>query len=200
MLALLKHDLRVMRFYLCILVMIVCFYAGLLHFSKLLVTTTSMAVILSLYSGFLESLLSVERKCYWDRYVLTMPISREIVVRERYCLMLLVAFLPCLVGMCIDGLLYGGAHFFVYLVLLAFCGLLLSFIAPIYLKKVSTGKSALAMTLLVVLCGLAAGGLSMQEAWVAWRWPVLALLSVVTIVALLVSYHISLWIYQDKEF
>lgn len=56
------------------------------------------------------------------------------------------------------------------------------------------------MTLLVVLCGLAAGGLSMQEAWVAWRWPVLALLSVVTIVALLVSYHISLWIYQDKEF
>ncbi len=98
--------------YLLILAVMVCLYAWLLRFGKLLVTTTSMAVILSLYIGFLESLLAVERNCRWDRYVLTMPIARETVVREKYCLMLLAAFLPCLAGMCMDGLFYSGAHLF----------------------------------------------------------------------------------------
>ena len=199
-LALLKQDLRIMRSYLLILAVMVCLYAWLLRFGKLLVTTTSMAVILSLYIGFLESLLAVERNCRWDRYVLTMPIARETVVREKYCLMLLAAFLPCLAGMCMDGLFYGGAHLFIYLFLLDFCGLLLSFIGPIYLKKTNTGKSALAVTVMMVLCGLAAGGLSVQEVWFAWRWLVLAPLSIITIAALLASYHISLRIYQDKEF
>ena len=189
-----------MRSYLLILAVMVCLYAWLLRFDKLLVTTTSMAVILSLYIGFLESLLAVERNCRWDQYVLTMPIARETVVREKYCLMLLAAFLPCLAGMCMDGLFYGGAHLFIQLFLLDFCGLLLSFIGPIYLKKANTGKSALAVTVMMVLCGLAAGGLSVQEVWSAWRWLVLAPLSIITIAALLASYHISLRIYQDKEF
>ncbi len=200
MLALLKHDLRIMRSYLLVLTVIVCLYAWLLRFSKLLVITTSMAVILSLYIGLLESLLAAERNCRWDRYVLTMPIARETVVQEKYCLMLLAALLPCLAGMCMDGLFYGGAHLFMHLFLLVSCGLLLSLIGPIYLKKTDTGKSALAVILMMILCGFAVGGLSVQQVWLAWRWPVLALLSVIALAALWSSYRIALRIYLHKEF
>ena len=199
-LALLKHDLRIMRSlsaYSCSDGLSLCMAAALWQIAC--DDNKHGGYLVAVY-WLLESLLAVERNCRWDRYVLTMPIARETVVREKYCLMLLAAFLPCLAGMCMDGLFYSGAHLFIYLFLLDFCGLLLSFIGPIYLKKANTGKSALAVTVMMVLCGLAAGGLSVQEVWFAWRWLVLAPLSIITIAALLASYHISLRIYQDKEF
>ena len=199
MLALLKQDLRIMRSYLLVLVAMVCFYTWLLRFFKPLVITTSLAVILALYIGFLESLLTVERNCRWDRYVLTMPIARQTVVQEKYCLMLLAAFLLCLVGICADGLLYGGTHLFLQLFIFVVCILSLSLLGPIYLKKSGAGKSALAIILVMILCGFSAG-LSAQQVWLAWRWPVLALLSVIALVALWISYRIALRIYLLKEF
>lgn len=196
--ALFRHDLRMMRGYLLSLIALALLYTWLLDgLANLALQVSFGPVMLGMYSGFLKSLLLNERKCHWDSYVLTAPVSRRTVVREKYCLMLLVAAVCCASGV-LGCWLQGGEGLELYLFLLPVDCLLLSVIGPLCLQGKWMGS--MDGLLVAVAGGLVGGGFGVRELWLAWCMPVLAALTVLSLLAVAVSYQVAVRLYERKDF
>lgn len=197
--SLLRLNLQLMWTYLLFLLVWVVLFS-FFHIQNQIISSTFLAVLLALYVGLPESLLTLEQNCHWDRYMLTMPVSRKTVVQSKYFFMILSAIIISVWGMLVNTILYGKEQIPVYLFLLEVCCICAGLILPFYLKRRSPGKSVMAVFTLVLVCGAAGGFLSLQELWFAYSVCILGFLAIIALIVLIVSYQISLRIYSKKEF
>ena len=169
---------------------------------------TDFGIVMVVISGMLPvTLYALDERAHWDAFALALPIDRKTMVRERYVMLLLVAFMGTALGVLIslctlfkkggsmmEVLLANGAGF------LAAC-FFASLALPVVFKM-GTEKARLVLMLcfgLPVIGGtLLIGSLEDSAAGLAAaRWLPLAL-PIATAICLLASYSVSRKIFEKK--
>ena len=181
---------------------LVVFYAALSLFEEAASGMMGVAIVLSAILPI--TAIAYDERAKWDRYVLTMPVSRRNVVLAKYMLgflMLIPTLLVCFAFQVVSRMPLEEN----LLLCAVFCGLgvlLLSLVLPIiYRFGAERGRIAMMVVLFVptVCIGLLAkSGVTLPEPDVllrVWYWPPIAL-----IVLCAVSMFLSVRIYQKKEF
>ena len=154
---------------------------------------------------------------HWDKYALTMPISRQKIVQSKYLLCFLLFGLFLVVGVTFSGLVDGnwGDALFTNL-LVAAMSLLMSVIALPCMFKWGAQRGRL---IIVLLCGVAGaliailvislktGDLAremrvgeMMQGMLLSNGILLGVALIVTAIATIISYRISCNIYSKKQF
>ena len=171
-------------------------------------TGTDFSMVMVVISGMLPvTLYALDERAHWDAFALALPMDRKTIVRERYVMLLLVAFMGTVLGMLISLctlIKKGGSIMEIFSVngagFLAAC-FFASLALPVVFKM-GTEKARLVLMLcfgLPVIGGTflisslenSAAGLA------AARWLPF-ILPIATAACLLVSYSVSQKIFQKK--
>ncbi len=208
---LLRKDLYALQGTFRILAVVMVFYVGLSYFGNNSSMLTVMAIIMVILLPVTS--VSYDEAYHWDRYVLTAPVSRNMVVQSKYVLCALLAGFLLLIGTT-SGLLLGQ-------------GLADAFFNTLCVAAMSLVISALALPVMfkwgaqrgrMVLCAVAGAagallGSMLMTGWfsqVALSSPAgggirdggLLVAAVLLATALVtgLSYLLACRIYQKKEF
>lgn len=154
--------------------------------------------------------ISYDEFYHWDRYVLTMPVSRKMVVQSKYVLCFLLVGFMLVVGTVFSLLLDGdvvGALFSTAIV--AFMALLMSVLSLPCMLKWGASRGRMVLVLLCAAAGSIVGLVlfslkALTLDFFTGNFFVLeaALLGMITLtaVATVISYFISLRLYEHKQF
>lgn len=165
------------------------------------------------------SAYSYDEMAKWDIYALTMPITREDMVRSKYSIMLLLTFLGSVIGILFTTLinavikpehLFSGMNncFIGAGIVIVFYSIVLPFITKLGVEKARLIFFAVyfipAGILLFVSKAMKNGDMSIPEEWITFAMRVLRngyiIFPLLLLLALTISYTISLGIYRKKEF
>lgn len=212
---LLRKELLALKSTFSILVVFVLVYAiiGVMGDNSSMVSGV-LAVILMMLPA---NSISYDEFYHWDKYALTMPISRKKVVQSKYLLCFLLFGLFLVVGVTFSGLLDGNwADALFTNLLVAAMSLLMSVIALPCMFKWGAQRGRL---VIVLLCGVAGaliailvislktGDLAremrvgeMMQGMLLSNGILLGITLIVTAIATIISYRISCRIYNNKQF
>ena len=168
------------------------------------------AMIVLLFTMLPITTFSFDEMARWDKYALTLPVTRTEMVLEKYLITFLMTFAGSAVVFVmqfVSGLIRGGGAFvlsenllMVY-VMLAVCLVLSSIFLPL-VYRFGAEKSRLMLMLVVFIPTFAAAvwvKLGVQMPSEAQLLVLLKLSPVVVVVLLLVSFALSCAIFQKKE-
>jgi ABC-2 type transport system permease protein len=184
------------------LLLVVFYFAmGLVNENTSMFTTmmTMVAVLIPLTA------MAYDERSKWDRYALTMPISRKNMVMSRYLLgliFLIVAFvLSMLVNMVISNM-KTAENTLVVLGGFSTGLMLMSVIFPLLFKfGVEKGRIFMMIVIFIPVAALmmiSKLGISMPDEEIIKS--VIYLSPIIGAVIFLISIYVSLWIYKKKEF
>ena len=212
---LLRKELLALKSTFSILVIFVLVYAiiGVMGDNSSMVSGV-LAVILMMLPA---NSISYDEFYHWDKYALTMPISRQKIVQSKYLLCFLLFGLFLVVGVTFSGLVDGnwGDALFTNL-LVAAMSLLMSVIALPCMFKWGAQRGRL---VIVLLCGVAGaliailvislktGDLAremrvgeMMQGMLLSNGILLSVALIVTAIATIISYRLSCNIFSKKQF
>ena len=215
---LLRKDLYALKNTFGILVAFMLVYAviGYTGNNASMLTAVAAMIVMMLPANS----ISYDEFYHWDRYVLTMPVSRKMVVQSKYVLCFLLCCFMLLVGTAFT-LLVGGSFFdaFVSTLCVAAMALIISALALPFMFKWGAQRGRL---ILIFICGAAGavlaillmsfsfgnlsgpvGGLMAgegQHSGVLTAGMLTAGLLLLSAIATAVSYRIACSIYLKKEF
>lgn len=207
---LILKDLLSLKGTLMILAVFVAFYAiiGFVGDNSSMVTGVLAIVIMMLPANS----ISYDEFYHWDRLVLTMPVSRKMVVQSKYLLCFLLAGFVLVFGTISSALIARNimegliTNFFVALV-----SLLISVIALPCMLKWGAQRGRL---VIVLLCGVAGSLMALVMFSLKWGWGdmavmssahlseqmLIAILILCTVAVVVISYFISCKLYLRKQF
>ncbi|NMC57283.1 MAG: ABC-2 transporter permease [Eubacteriaceae bacterium] len=147
--------------------------------------------------------LSYDEKAKWDKYVLSMPVSRKQVVESKYILALALSFIGCIISFAFNLFITKDASqsILMSLAFWAFSIFAFSVILPlIYKFGVEKGRAIilivfLAPTVLAILIGKLNINLPSKE----FLYNLKFVVPIFIIAALLLSCYISIKIFKNKE-
>ncbi|MDD2470492.1 MAG: ABC-2 transporter permease [Methanocorpusculum sp.] len=150
--------------------------------------------------------LSMDDMAKWDRYALTMPVTRKDIVKSKYLLM--VMFFGIVIV--ISGIIAAVSHYlmpetatpFWFIFLVGALGIFYGSLLLPLLYKFGSEKARYLMFVLMVVAGIILVGwfALFGDSFSGDLLPYVLLTCVVSIVAFLVSYNVSVRIYEKKEF
>ncbi|MEA4970847.1 MAG: ABC-2 transporter permease [Candidatus Pelethousia sp.] len=151
--------------------------------------------------------LSYDEKAHWDRYALTMPISRNMLVGAKYLLSLLIALLCALLSLAV-GLIFGdsslGEAFLLSWSMAGVAIFLAAITYPIYFKlgveKARFVFMAVFLTPTLLLLILNRMNVTLPSGSGAQIERILPLLPLAALALFAASYGLSCRIYAKKEF
>lgn len=170
-------------------------------------------MIILIFTMMVVTTISYDDLAKWDTYALTMPISREEIVRSKYFIMLILDFSSAVLATCLGiiGFIITGSGFKSETFLSIFCILLIavifgSILLPL-IYKFGTEKARI----IIVLCAAIPTAVFLVLAQLNIPYPIVDnertafLISVIalvfiSVVGLIASYMISVKIYKKKEF
>ena len=155
----------------------------------------------------------------WDVYALTMPITREDIVRSKYCIMLLLTLLGSVVSILFtvginavirpEHLFSGINNCFIGagIVIVFYC-IVLPFITKLGVEKARLIFFAVYFIpvgiLLFVSKAMKKGDMSVPEEWITFAMRIIRngyiIFPLLLLLALVISYTVSVGIYHKKEF
>lgn len=163
-------------------------------------------------ASLILSSFSYDEYAGFDKYVLTMPVSREMLVREKYVLMLILMGSSTMLGISLAGILnrmIGGEAFReIAVTLLAIVCLFLISYSIVFPKIFQVGVEKARIKLVVVYMGICVavyGGMKAAEEMdlivkiMDSVWLVSCLMVLIAIAGLAVSYVFSLKVIREKE-
>lgn len=170
-------------------------------------SSTLMGMMAMLSVLFPITALSYDEKAHWDRYALTMPISRNMLVGAKYLLSLLIALLCALLSLAVD-LVSGASPLGETLLLswvMAGVALFLAAITyPLYFKlgveKARFVFMAVFLTPTILLLILQRMSVTLPSGSGAQIEHILPLLPLAALALFAASYGLSCRIYAKKEF
>lgn len=208
---LLRKDILMVGGNIGFLLIFIILYTLLSFFTGSIDFTAIVLILIMVMLPF--NTLSYDELYQWDRYVLTLPVSRKQVIQSKYMFTLLLAVIA-LVFCVTMGWLFGGDWRDVLLrdlIFLASALLTVAVALPCALKW-GLQKGRLIMILLCGIAGGMIGGLGIITEYGGGLRIVLPIGVVVTeelivfgalgiaLLALLISYKISCKIYEKKQF
>ena len=209
---LILKDLYNMRAFAKTLVLIV----GMLAIYGILMKSPSYICVVAIFMGFSTSItgFSVDEKANWDKYAMTLPVGYKMIVAEKMFLAISFIILGTLMGILLGGaitLFIGGDLMILVLGCLAAMGgifLLASILIPI-IFKIGAEKARYVMMGLVLIpatCIVLFGRFADKLNLVTEELDLAQFLSIASVgcilagvVALLISYQISVRVYRKKE-
>ncbi len=207
---LLRKDLYMMKNTFGTLVAFMLVYAVIGYFG----TNASMlsAVLAIIIMMLPANSISYDEFYHWDRYVLTMPVSRRMVVRSKYVLCLLLVVFAMLIGILFCLLL--GESWADALLANSFVALLALLMTMLSLPAMLKWGAQKGRMIMVLLCGVAGGLIAIVSISISYGGMtmggirdsaltggvLLAALGVVTMIAAAISYRISCRLYEKKGF
>lgn len=154
--------------------------------------------------------ISYDEFYHWDRYVLTMPISRKMVVQSKYLFCSILAAFVFVVGsilsILVTGELWEGIFSNAFVALIS---LLISTIALPCMLKWGAQKGRM---VIVFLCGAAGAVLAILMGTLKWgelksivggsisMELLLVIVAVITAITVIISYGVSCKLYLHKQF
>lgn len=154
--------------------------------------------------------ISYDEFYHWDRYVLTMPISRKMVVQSKYLFCFILAAFVFVVGsilsILVTGELWEGIFSNAFVALIS---LLISTIALPCMLKWGAQKGRM---VIVFLCGAAGAVLAILMGTLKWgelksivggsisMELLLVIVAVITAITVIISYGVSCKLYLHKQF
>lgn len=150
------------------------------------------------------SAMAYDEAAKWDRYALTMPVSRRDIVLSKYALMLICAAASSMLTLLISLALGDAPSEALLMTGLLLCSaLILSAVALPLLFFLGVQKARVAVLAVVLIPAVASllpaetwPSLSGLNALILQVWPV----GLAALALLAVSCAISLWVYERKEF
>ena len=149
--------------------------------------------------------MSFDERAHWDRYALTMPVTRAQIVLGRYAAALLMGLAMLALG-CAVTLVMDGAEQLSFCLGFFFAGVLMLSVGMPLMLKLGVEKARIAIT----LCYLIPFVLLLAAEKLGLDWeklasglpdiPLLSLLAALSAAALAVSVLISVALYSKKEF
>ncbi len=165
------------------------------------------------------SVYSYDELAKWDIYALTMPISREDIVRSKYSIMLLLTLIGTAISILFtiginavtrpENLFSGMNNCFIGAgIVIAFYCIVLPFITKLGVEKARLIFFAVYFIpvgiLLVVGKAIKKGEISIPEDWTSLAMKLIEngyiIFPLILLLALVISYTISVGIYKKKEF
>ncbi|MDD2994029.1 MAG: type transport system permease protein [Clostridiales bacterium] len=202
----LYKDLMNLRRYLRQLVLVFAVLLVIFSFSDNNYSFISAYAIMISMMTVISS-LAYDEQAHWDKYALTMPLSRKTLVGSKYLLGLLIALAGSVIALLvivggvllanqdlIEGLSVVASCLCVALILLA---ILLPFIYKFGVEKAR--MMMLAVFLLPTLAILAASQLGLQMPGESFWLGVAIALPIVTIAGYFISFLVSVRIFSKKE-
>lgn len=214
---LLKKDLLLLRSNFIGLTLFAALYAVLGYFSD--DAGMLMGVLAVLVMMMPASSLQYDEYYHWNRYVLTMPVSRKMVVQSKYLLVLMLLCVTFAVGFAFTFLLSGDIEEAVFSTVVMVCMSL--FMTAVSIPCMLKWGSNRGRVIIILLCGVfgvfigvfSAGivlpmqlevlpqmpGEAMKESFITGEM-LQALFLLGSALATVISYKISCRIYEKKEF
>ena len=202
----LYKDLMNLRRYLRQLLLVFAVLLAIFSFSDSNYSfIAAYAVMLSMMTVI--SSLAYDEQAHWDKYALTMPLSRNMLVGSKYLLGFLVSLCGSLIALVTiaGGAIFAKQNFLEGLSVVASClcvalimlAILLPFIYKLGVEKAR--MMMLAVFLIPTLLVLAASRLGLQMPGDSFWVGVTIALPIVTIAGYLFSFWISVRIFSKKE-
>jgi len=142
----------------------------------------------------------------WDRYALTLPVTRKDIVRSKYLLMIILIGSAILISVIIAAVSYymmsDNVMSFWIILLVSAVGILYSSLILPLLYKFSSEKTRYIMLLPMILVGILIGGCviifgdSLPENLLLY----ILITAAVSVAAFIASYFVSVRLYEKKEF
>ena len=202
----LYKDLMNLRRYLRQLVLVFAVLLGIFSFSDSNYSfIAAYSIMLSMMTVI--SSLAYDEQAHWDKYALTMPLSRKTLVGSKYLLGLLVALAGAVIALIsvVVGALFAKQNITEGLSVVACCLcvalLMLSILLP-FIYKLGVEKARmmmLAVFLIPTLAILAASRLGLQMPGDSFWLGVAIALPIVTIAGYFISFLVSVHIFNKKE-
>ena len=212
---LLRKDLYMMKNTFGTLVAFMLVYAVIGYYGA---NASMLSAILAIIIMMLPAnSISYDEFYHWDRYVLTMPVSRRMVVQSKYVLCLLLVLFAMLVGILFSLLL--GESWENALLSNGFVALLALLMTVLSLPAMLKWGAQKGRLIMVLLCGVAGGLIAIVSISISYGGMtlgpldgegvhaslltggmLLAALCIFTAVAMAVSYRISCRLYEKKGF
>lgn len=166
---------------------------------------SAYAVMLSMMTVI--SSLAYDEQAHWDKYAMTMPLSRKTLVGSKYLLGLVVALAGSVIALVVivGGALFANQNLLEGLSVVASClcvalimlAILLPFIYKLGVEKAR--MMMLAIFLLPTLAVLGASRLGLQMPGDSFWLGVAIALPIVTIAGYFISFLVSVHIFNKKE-
>ena len=207
---LLRKDILMMKDGIGIYLIFIILYSLFSFFSGAPDIAATIVILVMIMLPF--NTLSYDELYQWDRYVLTLPVSRRQIIRSKYVFALLVSGAALLFYAAMDLLLGGDVREIMRGCLPTIIGGLVTIALafPCILKWGQKGR-----LLIVLFCGVAGGiigvlgivtkyggglEIAVSEGVMVTESVVLLGALLISLLALLISYKISCKIYEKKQF
>jgi len=202
----LYKDLMNLRRYLRQLVLVFVVLLAIFSFSDSNYSfIAAYSIMLSMMTVI--SSLAYDEQAHWDKYAMTMPLSRKMLVGSKYLLGLLVALAGSVIALIsvVVGAVFAKQDILEGLSVVASCLcvalLMLSILLP-FIYKLGVEKARmmmLAVFLIPTLFILAASRLGLQMPGDSFWFGVIIALPIVTVAGYLASFWVSVRIFSKKE-
>ncbi len=175
-----------------------------------------LAVYALILGGMLVmSLMTIDENTHFGRYALTMPISRKIMIKEKYVMFIICMITGCTLALLIEALAVGmpwyegEVEWAMVVIMAAFFTIAYSIYFPV-VYKFGMEKARYTYILIMILMGAVILGVvnltGDEPVMILEEVPavltavcLIGILLVVDAAAIIISYHVSLKIVKNKE-
>ncbi|HKM42043.1 MAG TPA: ABC-2 transporter permease [Methanocorpusculum sp.] len=169
--------------------------------------TMAIFFLLMIFAALLPmTTLSMDDMAKWDRYALTMPVTRKDIVKSKYLLMVLfygvAVVISCIIAVISNYLIPAKATPFWFILLVGALGVLYGSLLFPLLYKFGSEKARYMMFVLMVVVGLLLVGwfALFGESFSGDLLLYVLITGAVSIAAFIASYFVSVRLYDKKEF